>query len=122
MAATKHTNTTGQLNLLDLLKPPPPQGPFTCEWCGAVNEHLTYHSINHGRMGRAMCVSMQLTRTHALQAIRDLDPDARSRQQCFHHPSRRKPCPKKCWETYAAEETAIANKVWGSKAWATYED
>lgn len=78
MTATKHKNTTGQLDLFDLLKPPP-QGPFTCEWCGAVSEHLGYHSINHGRMGKAMCVSMQLTRTHALSAIRDLDSEKRSR-------------------------------------------
>lgn len=122
MSATKHTKTTGQLDLLDLLKPAPPQGPFTCEWCGAVNEHLTHHSINHGRMGRAMCVSMQLTRTHALQAIRDLDPETRSDEQCFHHPSRRKPCRQKCWEAHAEEEKARATTVWGSEAWATYED
>lgn len=122
MSATKHTNTTGQLDLLDLLKPPAPQGPFTCEWCGAVNDNLAYHGINHGRMGRAMCVSMQLTRTHALQAIRDLDPARRNYPQCFHHPSRRKPCPQNCWESYAAEEASRATTVWGSEDWSTYED
>lgn len=92
--------------------------PGQCEFCGEQLTGYAWDSTNHGRI-EDTCVSRWLTRNHVRWAEHHLDPDTRGDlwQNCFNHPSKRKPCPQECFEKEYEHYARIATLRWSGDGW-----
>lgn len=115
-----------QLSLFDLSAPEPetvrewspPEIDGECEHCGTpISSRNPMDSVNHGRFGDT-CVTRQLSRMHAHNALRTLDPDQRrEHERCMKHQGNKKPCIQSCWEQEYANYAARATDVWDGDGW-----
>lgn len=119
--------TTGQLALFDFDEaadnPPapewsPPEIDGECRHCGTpISSRSPIDSVNHGTYGDT-CVSRQLSRMHALNAQRQLDPEVRRDDyRCMKHQGKRKACTQECFEKEYESYAARATDSWGGDGW-----
>lgn len=89
-----------------------------CKHCGTpVSSRNPMDSVNHGTYGDT-CVTRQLSRMHALNAQRQLDPAARSDDyRCMPHQGKRKVCTQDCIEKDYESFAARATEAWGGTEW-----
>ena len=118
-----------QLSLFDLSDPEPeqvrewspPEIDGACEHCGApVSSRSPVDRVNHGRFGDT-CVTRQLSRMHALNAQRRLDPGQRREdERCMRHQGIRHACSQLCWQQEYENYAARATTVWNGDGWKEY--
>lgn len=118
--------TVGQLALFDLDEaeetPEPPHSPpridGECKHCGEpVSSRSPMDSVNHGTYGET-CVTRQLSRMHALNSQRRLEPDGRrDDERCMKHQARRISCSQVCWQVEYDNYAARATEAWSGDEW-----
>lgn len=89
-----------------------------CPHCGTrTSSRSPIHAVNHSAWGDT-CTSRYLSRYHAREALRKVNPDTRDdTDRCIEHCSQSKPCPQAHFDKDYAMCAAMANRVWGPNGW-----